>query len=306
MPILRLENVIKTYEKHTAVNNVSFDVPKGSVFGLLGPNGAGKTSLIRIITTITGADSGTVYLDGEKLNSNHPSQIGYMPEERGLYKKMKVGNHLMYLAQLKGLSKTVAKEQIKYWFDKFSITDWWDKKVEELSKGMQQKIQFIATVIHRPKLLILDEPFSGLDPINTNLIKSEIAEMNQNGTSIIFSTHRMEQVEEVCEHIVLINQGQKVLEGRVADVKNRFKDNLYKIKYVGTLPDDLQRMDATDDSYKIIEQGKQFITVQAIEESASNKLLNHLISRGVHIQSFNEILPTLNEIFIRQVGESKE
>ena len=306
MSILRLENVIKTYEKHTAVNNVSFEVPKGSVFGLLGPNGAGKTSLIRIITTITGADSGTVYLDGEKLNSNHPSQIGYMPEERGLYKKMKVGDHLMYLAQLKGLSKTAAREQIKYWFDKFSITDWWDKKVEELSKGMQQKIQFIATVIHRPKLLILDEPFSGLDPINTNLIKSEIDEMNQNGTSIIFSTHRMEQVEEVCEHIVLINQGQKVLEGRVADVKNRFKDNLYKIKYTGTLPDNLQMTDAADDSYKIIGQDKKSITVQVTEESASNKLLNYLISKGVHIQSFNEILPTLNEIFIKQVGQSEE
>ena len=306
MPILRLENVIKTYENHTAVNNVSFDVPKGSVFGLLGPNGAGKTSLIRIITTITGADSGAVYLDGEKLNSNHPSQIGYMPEERGLYKKMKVGDHLMYLAQLKGLSKTAAKEQIKYWFDKFSITDWWDKKVEELSKGMQQKIQFIATVIHRPKLLILDEPFSGLDPINTNLIKSEIDEMNQNGTSIIFSPHRMEQVEEVCEHIVLINQGQKILEGKVADVKNQFKDNLYKIKYTGSLPDNLQMTDAADDSYKIIGQGKKSITVQVTEESASNKLLNYLISKGVHIQSFNEILPTLNEIFIKQVGESEE
>jgi len=306
MSILRLENVIKTYEKHTAVNNVSFEVPKGSVFGLLGPNGAGKTSLIRIITTITGADSGTVYLDGEKLNSNHPSQIGYMPEERGLYKKMKVGDHLMYLAQLKGLSKKEAKAQINHWFDKFSITDWWDKKVEELSKGMQQKIQFIATVIHRPKLLILDEPFSGLDPINTNLIKSEIDEMHQNGTSIIFSTHRMEQVEEVCEHIVLINQGQKVLEGKVTDVKNRFKDNLYKIKYTGTLPDDLKSMDAADDSYKIMGQGKQSITVQVTEESASNKLLNHLINKGVHIQSFNEILPTLNEIFIRQVGKSEE
>jgi len=219
---------------------------------------------------------------------------------------MKVGDHLMYLAQLKGLSKKAAKEQINYWFDKFSITDWWDKKVEELSKGMQQKIQFIATVIHRPKLLILDEPFSGLDPINTNLIKSEIDEMHQNGTSIIFSTHRMEQVEEVCEHIVLINQGQKVLEGKVTDIKNKFKDNLYKIKYTGELPNDLQMTDAADDSYKIIEQGKKSITVQVTEESASNKLLNYLIGKGVHIQSFNEILPTLNEIFIRQVGESEQ
>ena len=210
MSILKLENVVKNYDKHIAVNNVSFEVPKGSVFGLLGPNGAGKTSLIRIITTITGADQGTVYLDGKKIDSDAPSQIGYMPEERGLYKKMKVGEHLMYLAQLKGLSKKKAKEQIDHWFNKFEITDWWDKAVEELSKGMQQKIQFIATVIHQPKLLILDEPFSGLDPINTNLIKAEIDEMHRNGTSIIFSTHRMEQVEEVCEHIVLINQGKKI------------------------------------------------------------------------------------------------
>lgn len=301
MSILRLENVIKRYEKHTAVNDVSFEVPKGSIFGLLGPNGAGKTSLIRIITTITGADSGNVYLDGEALNSSHPSQIGYMPEERGLYKKMKVGDHLMYLAQLKELSKQQAKTQIKYWFNKFGIESWWDKKVEELSKGMQQKIQFIATVIHQPKLLILDEPFSGLDPINTNLIKSEIDEMNKNGTSIIFSTHRMEQVEEICEHIVLINQGQKVLEGKVADAKNKFKENLFKINFTGALPEDLKHVDESDHSYKIVRQSPQSITVQVETEDASNKLLNYLINKGVHIQSFNEILPTLNEIFIKQV-----
>jgi len=226
-----------------------------------------------------------------------------MPEERGLYKKMKVGEHLMYLAQLKDLPKKEAKEQIDYWFKKFNIEDWWDKKVEELSKGMQQKIQFIATVIHRPKLLILDEPFSGLDPINTNLIKSEIDEMHRNGTSIIFSTHRMEQVEEICEHIVLINQGRKVLEGRVADIKNQFKENLYKINFTGVLPDDLKNMDATDDSYKIIAQSDKSLTVQVQTDDASNKLLNHLISKGVHIESFNEILPTLNEIFIKKVEE---
>jgi len=301
MSILKLENVVKTYEQHTAVDNVSFEVPKGSIFGLLGPNGAGKTSLIRIITTITGADSGTVFLDGEKLNSRHPGQIGYMPEERGLYKKMKVGNHLLYLAQLKGLSAKEAREQIAYWFNKFSIEDWWDKKVEELSKGMQQKIQFIATVIHRPKLLILDEPFSGLDPINTNIIKSEIDEMHNNGTSIIFSTHRMEQVEEICEHIVLINQGKKVLEGEVARIRDQFKDNLYKISFQGTLPDDIQSLDAADDSYQIVSQNAEEITVRAEEERASNHLLNHLIKSGVYIRSFNEILPTLNEIFIKQV-----
>jgi len=303
MSILKLDNVVKTYDQHKAVDHVSFEVPKGSVFGLLGPNGAGKTSLIRIITTITGADEGAVYLDGQKVNSDTPSQIGYMPEERGLYKKMKVGEHLMYLARLKGLSKSKAKEQIDHWFEKFGIVDWWDKRVEELSKGMQQKIQFIATVVHQPKLLILDEPFSGLDPINTNLIKSEIDEMHRNGTSIIFSTHRMEQVEEVCEHIVLINNGKKILEGEVAAIKEQFKENLYKINYVGTLPNDISNVEAADDSFQIVEQKEGQIIVKVGESGASNNLLNHLMKNGVHIQSFNEVLPTLNEIFIKKVGE---
>ena len=303
MSILKLENVVKNYDKHIAVNDVSFEVPKGSVFGLLGPNGAGKTSLIRIITTITGADQGTVYLDGKKIDSDAPSQIGYMPEERGLYKKMKVGEHLMYLAQLKGLSKKKAKEQIDHWFNKFEITDWWDKAVEELSKGMQQKIQFIATVIHQPKLLILDEPFSGLDPINTNLIKAEIDEMHRNGTSIIFSTHRMEQVEEVCEHIVLINQGKKILEGEVSAIKDQFKENLFSIKYTGELPPDINSLTDADDSFKIVAQKEGEITVKVATADASNTLLSHLMNRGVHITSFQEILPTLNEIFIKQIGE---
>ena len=277
MSILRLENVIKTYDKHTAVNNVSFDVPKGSIFGLLGPNGAGKTSLIRIITTITGADSGTVLLDGEKLNSDHPSQIGYMPEERGLYKKMKVGEQLMYLAQLKGLSKTKAKEQIDFWFKRLNIEDWWDKKVEELSKGMQQKVQFIATVVHGPKLLILDEPFSGLDPINTNLIKDEIRRMNDEGISIIFSTHRMEQVEEICEYITLINQGQILLGGKVDDVKQEFKENLFKIDFNGELPADLQSADDADVGWDVVKKEAGSVTVKVTNEDASNRVLLSLI-----------------------------
>ena len=208
--ILSVQNVVKTYGDYQAVNHVSLDVQKGSVFGMLGPNGAGKTSLIRMITTITAPDSGVIYLDGEKLHARSPEQIGYMPEERGLYKKMKVGEQLLYLAQLKGLTKAQAQQEIDRWFTKFDIKDWWDKKVEDLSKGMQQKIQFIATVLHKPKLLILDEPFTGLDPINTNLIKEEIAGLNEAGTSIIFSTHRMEQVEEICEYMVLINQGRGI------------------------------------------------------------------------------------------------
>ncbi len=297
MEILKLENVVKSYQKHVAVNEVSFDVPKGSIFGLLGPNGAGKTSLIRIITTITRADSGVVYLDGEKLGADHPSQIGYMPEERGLYKKMKVGEQLLYLAQLKGLSKADARNEIFKWFKKFEIEDWWDKKVEELSKGMQQKIQFVSTVVHRPKLLILDEPFSGLDPINTNLIKDEIYNLNQEGTSIIFSTHRMEQVEEICERIVLINKGKNILQGEVKDIKNQFKENLFEIKFDGgAIPTSI------GEKYRVMDEKKGRLVIQLDPNADSNELLNDLIQSGVHVTSFIEILPTLNEIFIKQVG----
>ncbi len=297
MEILKLENVVKTYTGNRAVDLVSFAVPTGSIFGLLGPNGAGKTSLIRIITTITRADQGVVYFNGEKLNSSHPSQIGYMPEERGLYKKMKVGDHLMYLAQLKDMRKPEARQKIGDWFEKFEISDWWDKKVQELSKGMQQKIQFIATVVHQPKLLILDEPFSGLDPINTNLIKDEIDNLCKNGTSIIFSTHRMEQVEEICEHIVLINRGKNVLEGRVKDIKESFKEHLFKIDFEGTIPSGFHSK-AT-----VVSEGDGTITIKIPGRAQSNEVLSYLLNQGVHIQAFKEILPTLNEIFIRQVGE---
>jgi ABC-2 type transport system ATP-binding protein len=298
MNVLRIENVTKSYDKNVAVNDVSFEMPQGSIFGLLGPNGAGKTSLIRIITTITGADKGNVYLNDEKLNSRHPEQIGYMPEERGLYKKMKVGEHLMYLARLKGLSKAEAKNEINHWFEKFGIEDWWNKKVEELSKGMQQKIQFIATIIHKPKLLILDEPFSGLDPINTNLIKDEIDELHRNGTSIIFSTHRMEQVEKICERIVLINEGRNVLEGKVKDIKDQFKENIFNIEFEGELPANISEM------AEIVNQKGQSITVKLEEGVNSNDLLRSLISQGIHLTAFHEILPSLNEIFIKQVGQS--
>ncbi|MBR9919812.1 MAG: ABC transporter ATP-binding protein [Bacteroidetes bacterium] len=293
--VLKLEEVVKAYNKHLAVDRVSFEVPKGSIFGLLGPNGAGKTSLIRIITTITRADSGTVFLNGEKLGGRHPEVIGYMPEERGLYKKMKVGDHLIYLARLKGLSKSAAKEAINYWLEKFEITDWWDKKVEELSKGMQQKIQFIATVVHQPDILILDEPFSGLDPINTNLIKSEIHRLREEGTSIIFSTHRMEQVEEICENIVLINQGKNVLQGNVQDIKQQFKDNLFEIQLEG------QPVLAENENMQIVSRNNGTLVVQLQDDRASNQLLRSLMDQGHHITGFREILPSLNEIFIRQV-----
>ncbi len=299
MSILRLENIVKAYNKHVAVNDVTFDVPKGRIFGLLGPNGAGKTSLIRIITTITRADSGTVYLDGEKLSSRHPSQIGYMPEERGLYRKMKVGEHLMYLAQLKDLSNKEAKNAIKEWFEKFDIEDWWNKKVEELSKGMQQKIQFISTVVHNPKLLILDEPFSGLDPINTNLIKSEIDRMHHEGVSIILSTHRMEQVEEICEQIVLINKGKNILEGGVKPIKNQFKENIFRVDFSGTLPQEEVEKIGT-----IKDVNSNYFTIQLDQEERVTDLLKFLLEKDLRINAFNEILPSLNEIFIKQVEDS--
>ena len=301
MSILSLRNVVKRYDKHTAVNDVSFDIPKGSIFGMLGPNGAGKTSLIRIITTITGADEGEIFMDGEKLNRLHPTQIGYMPEERGLYKKMKVGDHLLYLAQLKGLSSRTAKEKLNEWLTKFEIKDWWNKKIEELSKGMQQKVQFIATIVHEPKLLILDEPFSGLDPINTNLIKDVIYQLHQNGTSVIFSTHRMEQVEEICEEIVLINQGQVVLQGKVSDIKHQYKENLFAIGFKGEFPKELQ-----NGEFEIISEQQGKLVIRAAEGHSPNELLKGLIDRHVEIRSYHEILPTIDEIFIKRVEESNE
>jgi ABC-2 type transport system ATP-binding protein len=305
MNILRIEDVVKTYDKHIAVNHVSFEMPEGCIFGMLGPNGAGKSSLIRMITTITRPDSGKIFFANEPLNSRHPEQIGYMPEERGLYKKMKVGEHMLYLAQLKGLSYNDARTEVKKWFIKLDITDWWDKKVEELSKGMQQKVQFVSTVIHKPRLLILDEPFSGLDPLNADLLKNEIYELHKQGTSIIFSTHRMEQVEEICDKIVLINKGKNVLFGSVKEIKQNFKENLFRIDYEGTLPD-------MNNGISLVEQtpeGKsgqapQYLTLKLNEGLDSNGVLRHLLDSGTRVTAFNEILPTLNEIFIRQVGET--
>ncbi|NJL75372.1 MAG: ABC transporter ATP-binding protein [Saprospiraceae bacterium] len=298
--ILQLEKVVKRYEKKVALDRVSFSMEKGSIFGLLGPNGAGKTTLIRIITTIIGADEGQIYIEGEPLNGEHPAYIGYMPEERGLYKKMKVGEHLMYLAQLKGMPKLEAKNALIKWFEKFEIQDWWHKRVEELSKGMQQKIQFIATVVHRPKLLILDEPFSGLDPINSNLIKSEIYQLHEQGTSIIFSTHRMEQVEAICEHFVLINQGKNILEGNVKTVKDSFKENIFEIVFEGVLPS------AFLERINIIEQQATQIRLKLDNSNESNSMLRFLMDNSVKIVAFREILPTLNEIFIKQVNQSNE
>ena len=301
MNILSLRSVVKRYDKHTAVDNVSLDIPKGKIFGMLGPNGAGKTSLIRMITSITRADHGEIFIDGEPLNELHPMQIGYLPEERGLYKKMKVGEQLLYLARLKGLERKTAKKKLDAWLQKWDITSWWDKKVGELSKGMQQKVQFIACVVHDPKLMILDEPFSGLDPINTNLIKDEIYEMHKKGSSIIFSTHRMEQVEQICEEIALINKGQIILEGNVEQIKSDFKTNQFKLEFDGSFPTDM-----IGDNFQVIHDDASSVIIQASEGHNSNELLSGLLDRNITLRSFQEILPSLNEIFIKKVGQSNE
>jgi ABC-2 type transport system ATP-binding protein len=302
MTILSIRNVSKRFQKTAAVDNLSVEIPKGKIFGLLGPNGAGKTTLIRMITSITGADEGDIFIDGEKLGNFHSSDIGYLPEERGLYKKMTVGDQLMYLAQLKGLKPKEAKKDLDEWMEKFDMQSWWKKKVQELSKGMQQKVQFISTVVHKPKLLILDEPFSGLDPINTNLIKDEIHQLNQKGTSIIFSTHRMEQVEEICEFIMLINQGKNILEGRVSDVKEAFKENLYRIEFIGKLPQNMNSQ-----YFQVVSDTDTELVIKVKSGHNSNDLLKDLINFGFHIKSYQEILPSLNEIFIKKVeGKSYE
>ncbi len=297
MPVLKIDNVVKRFHNKTAVNGASFEVNKGKIFGLLGPNGAGKTTLIRIITSILKADEGAVYLNGEKLNEFHPTQIGYMPEERGLYKKMKVGEQLLYLAQLRGMSYKDAKKAIVEWMTKFEMQDWWNKKIEELSKGMQQKVQFIVTVVHSPKLIILDEPFTGLDPVNTELIRKEIMKLSDNGTTIIFSTHRMEQVEEICEDIVLINAGKVILDGKVAKIKEDFKENKYKVEFAGEINNDLLSGLEVENR-----EGSSFV-FKLNEGQTSNDLLKIMLDNGVSVKSFNEILPSLNDIFIKLVTD---
>ncbi len=295
MNILELDHINKSYGSHKANKDISFNVEKGAVFGLLGPNGAGKSTLIRIITNIIAADSGTIRIDGQAFKEAHNQIIGYMPEERGLYKKMMVGEHLVYLGRLKGLSKADATKKVKDWLERLQIADWWGKKIEDLSKGMQQKVQFIATTLHDPLLLILDEPFSGLDPVNSNLIKDEIFELRRKGASIIFSTHRMEQVEEICEEIVLINNGQNILQGKVKEIRQRFKENKYQVLYNGThAPTQLP-------GYEIVVEKEGTLVLKALEGQSPNQLLRTLLDQGLEIHHFNEILPSINEIFIRQV-----
>jgi len=303
--ILEVKNVIKTYGDFTALNEVSLTIPKGSIYGLLGPNGAGKTSLIRIINQITLPDSGEILLDGEKLNLNHIQNIGYMPEERGLYKTMKVGEQCLYLAQLKGLTKVEASKELKYWFEKLEIEGWWNKKIQELSKGMAQKIQFVVTVLHKPKLLILDEPFSGFDPVNANLIKDEIIELNKQGTSVIFSTHRMESVEEMCDHIALIHKSNKLIEGKLSDVKKEYRTNTYEVGILsdnveGLMFDLTQKFTLTQTDFKSLNDELKLAI--NLGNATPNELLNTLVQRG-QVTHFVEKIPSVNDIFIKTVTE---
>ncbi len=301
-PLLSLSHLVKHYATQKAVDDISFDIQKGSIFGLLGPNGAGKTTLLRMITGIFYPDGGEIKLDGKHFDPLLDiREIGYMPEERGLYKKMKIGEQALYLAQLRGLSKSEAMERITYWFEKFEMQSWWNKKVEDLSKGMSQKLQFVITVLHEPKLIILDEPFSGLDPLNANLIKDEIYALAKKGATIIFSTHRMEQVEEICDHIVLVNLGKKILDGTVSDIKQQYKEYIFAIE---TTHPELVKDNAL---FSIIEKeakNPNKVLIKLSNAVASNEVLKYLIEQQVPITSYNEVLPSLNDIFIQLVEDT--
>lgn len=302
--LLEVQSVSKQFGDFTALNNVSITVEKGSIFGLLGPNGAGKTTLIRIINQITMPDKGQVILDGEPLQRQHVQNIGYLPEERGLYKSMKVGEQALYLAQLKGLDKTEAKKRLLYWFDRLEIGDWWNKKIQELSKGMAQKIQFVVTVLHEPKLLIFDEPFSGFDPINANLIKNEILRLREQGATVIFSTHRMESVEELCDHIALINKSNKILDGNLNAIKRDFKSNTFQVGIKTDTASDLQRLlsekfTVSPADFKTLNNELK-LNVKLSEKQSANQLLSYLTTKG-EVSHFVELIPSANDIFIQAV-----
>ena len=301
---LSIESVSKKFGPHTALNNISLNIPEGCIYGLLGPNGAGKTTLIRIINQILLPDSGKVFFNDRELNQSHIKQIGYLPEERGLYPKMKIGEQAIYLAQLKGMDRKIAKAELKKWFEKFEISDWWNKKVTELSKGMAQKVQFIVTVLHKPKLLIFDEPFSGFDPINANLIKDEILQLNKEGATVIFSTHRMESVEELCEYITLINKSNKILDGNLDEIKKEFKTNTFEVAV--SAPDARSLENTLKLEYEIFAPTFRTIgdnlrmNIKLKSEQNSSKLIN-LLNKNSRLIHFKEVIPNVNEIFINSV-----
>jgi ABC-2 type transport system ATP-binding protein len=304
MEFLKASNIVKEFSNHRALDRVSITVPENSIFGLLGPNGAGKTTLIRIINQIMAPDEGELYLQGHPLKSGNISIIGYLPEERGLYKKMKVGEQALYLAQLKGMDRISAMRQLKYWFEKFEITSWWNKKVEELSKGMQQKVQFITTVVHEPRLMIFDEPFSGFDPINANLLKNEILRLREKGATIIFSTHNMASVEELCDHISLINKSRVILEGQIDELRKTFRTSTYEVSYTGD-PEAMRK--ALPSTFEIISEKTNhevnFAQIHSKTLPDNNLLISSLLPH-IEIYSFNEVIPSMNDIFIRVVGET--
>jgi len=302
--LLEVNNVSKYFGDFKALNDVSITIPRGSIFGLLGPNGAGKTTLIRVVNQITMPDSGSVSLDGEALSQKHVKDIGYLPEERGLYKSMKVGEQAIYLAQLKGLSKAEAKTRLKYWFERLEIGDWWNKKIQELSKGMAQKIQFVVTVLHEPKLLIFDEPFSGFDPINANLIKDEILRLRENGATVIFSTHRMESVEELCDDIALIHESNKILDGKLVDIKRQYKINTYEVGIrpynQSLLEKELsKKFNVSKANFKTLEDELKF-NIKLQQGEKPNDLLSYLTNKG-EVSHFVELIPSVNDIFIQAV-----
>lgn len=304
MDLFIAKNIVKDFSNHRALDKVSLNVPENSIFGLLGPNGAGKTTLLRIINQIIAADEGEIFFKGSRMTMDDIYKIGYLPEERGLYKKMKVGEQAVYLAQLKGLSKHEAMKRLKYWFEKFEITEWWSKKVEELSKGMQQKLQFITTILHEPELLIFDEPFTGFDPINTNLLKLEILELKKKGATIIFSTHNMSSVEELCDKITLINKSRVILEGEIHAIKKNFRTNVYELNFTG---DPVKLKNGLSSDFEIVEQKTNhelhIARIRSLNPTNNNKLVSEILNL-VEIQSFNELIPSMNDVFIRIVEET--
>ncbi|NOQ26082.1 MAG: ATP-binding cassette domain-containing protein [Bacteroidales bacterium] len=306
MALLQAQNIEKKFINHIALDDVNISIPENSIYGLLGPNGAGKTTLIRIINRITAPDKGEILLKGRPLQAEDVNIIGYLPEERGLYRKMKVGEQALYLARLKGLSKHDALKKLKYWFDKFEIQAWWGKKVEELSKGMAQKVQFIITILHEPELLIFDEPFSGFDPINANMLKQEILDLKKRGATIIFSTHNMESVEELCDHITLINNSKNILEGQIDDIRKKYNSNIYEILFNGE-PEKLER--SLNPHYEIIDKKKvngcNAVRIKLLHQTSNNELLS-LVIPAVEIISFKELVPSMNDIFIKLVNEHKK
>ena len=302
--LLSIDSVSKKFGSHTALNNISLNIPEGCIYGLLGPNGAGKTTLIRIINQISLPDSGKVFFNDQELSSSHIKQIGYLPEERGLYPKMKIGEQAIYLAQLKGMDRKMARLELKKWFDKFEISDWWNKKVTELSKGMAQKVQFIVTVLHKPKLLIFDEPFSGFDPINANLIKDEILQLNKEGATVIFSTHRMESVEELCEYITLINKSNKILDGNLDEIKKDFKTNTFEVAVNAPDAKSLENKlkleyETFTPTFRTIGDNLR-MNIRLVSGQNSDKLIN-LLNSNSRLIHFKEVIPNVNEIFINSV-----